>query len=55
VLAGWVVVSLTVAIDLGSDQAAPPGRLVPWALLGVAGALAWRLASRRPVLATSPT
>jgi hypothetical protein len=47
VLAGWVVLSLTVAIDLGADRPAPPGRLVPWALLALAGLLVWQLGLRR--------
>lgn len=53
VLAGWVLLSVTSAIDLGADAAAPPGRLVPWALLAMAGVLAWRLLphSRSPVAA----
>ncbi len=48
VLAGWVVLSLTVAVDLGADGAAPPGRLVPWALLGLAGLIVWQLGPHRP-------
>ena len=43
VLAGWVVLSLATAVDLGADQAAPPGRVVPWVLLGLAGLLMWQL------------
>jgi hypothetical protein len=43
VLAGWVVLSLTVALDLGADSAAPPGRLVPWVLLALVGLLVAQL------------
>jgi hypothetical protein len=46
VLAGWVLLSLAAAVDLGSQAAAPPGRLVPWALLGLAGLLIWNLRPR---------
>jgi hypothetical protein len=46
VLAGWVVLSLTAALDLGAQGTGPPGRLVPWALLGLGGLVAWQL--RRP-------
>lgn len=45
VLAGWLALCLAAAIDLGSQTAAPPGRLVPLVLLGLAGALIWRLLS----------
>jgi hypothetical protein len=55
VLAGWVVLSLAVAVDLGAQGAAPPGRLVPWALLALAGLLVWQLGARRPRLAAAPT
>ena len=55
VLAGWVVLSLTVAVDLGADRAAPPGRLVPWALLALAGVLMWQLRPRPAALRTAPT
>jgi hypothetical protein len=55
VLAGWVVLSLATALDLGSQTAAPPGRLVPWALLGLAGLLIWHLRLRSPRLAPAPT
>jgi hypothetical protein len=56
VLTGWVLLSLTVALDLGADQAAPPGRLVPWALLGLASLVAWDLRPRqRRRLAVAPT
>ncbi|HEY8755672.1 MAG TPA: glycosyltransferase 87 family protein [Candidatus Dormibacteraeota bacterium] len=43
VLAGWMVLSLAAALDLGAQSPAPPGRLVPWALLGLAGLLVWTL------------
>ncbi len=39
VLAGWIVLSLAAALDLGSHQPAPPGRLVPWGLLALAALL----------------
>jgi len=55
VLAGWVVLSLAIALDLGSQAAAPPGRLVPWALLGLAGLLTLDLRPRPGRLATAPT
>ncbi|MDQ6847269.1 MAG: glycosyltransferase 87 family protein [Candidatus Dormibacteraeota bacterium] len=55
VLAGWVVLSLTTAVDLGADQAAPPGRLVPWALLALAGVLIWQLGPRRRSVVVAPT
>ena len=45
VLAGWLVLCLAAAIDLGSQTAAPPGRVVPLVLLGLAGALIWQLRS----------
>jgi alpha-1,2-mannosyltransferase len=45
VLAGWLVLYLAAAIDLGSETAGPPGRLVPLVLLGLAGALIWQLRS----------
>ena len=31
----WLVVTLAARVDLGNDAPAPPGRLVPWALLAV--------------------
>ncbi len=55
VLAGWVVLSLTVAVDLGADRAAPPGRLVPWALLALAGLVVRQLGPRRPALRVAAT
>lgn len=54
VLAGWVVLSLTAALDLGAQGTGPPGRLVPWALLGLGGLVAWQLRRpRAPALATA--
>jgi hypothetical protein len=53
VLAGWVLLSLAAAVDLGSQAAAPPGRLVPWALLGLAGLLIWNLRPGAPRLAAA--
>jgi hypothetical protein len=55
VLLGWGFVSLTAAVDLGSQQAAPPGRLVPIALLGAAALLIWQVRPRRRALAVAPT
>jgi hypothetical protein len=49
------VLSLAAALDLGSQDAAPPGRLVPWALLGLAGLLVSRLGPRRRRLEPAPT
>ncbi len=40
VLLGWLVLALLVALDAGASAPAPPGRLVPWGLLGVAVGLA---------------
>ena len=48
-LAGWVVVNLTVDLDTGNGAAFPPGRLVPWSLIVVALAAAagtWGLLGR---------
>jgi hypothetical protein len=42
-LAGWVVLSLATAIDLGAQSAGPPGRVVPWVLLVMAALLIRRL------------
>jgi hypothetical protein len=42
ILVGWLVLCLVAAVDLGSQQPAPPGRLVPLALAGLAAPLAWR-------------
>jgi Glycosyltransferase family 87 len=55
VLAGWLALCLTTAVDLGANEAAPPGRLVPWALLALAGALMWHLRPRARSLAVAPT
>jgi alpha-1,2-mannosyltransferase len=55
VLAGWVVLSLTAALDLGAQGVGPPGRLVPWALLGFAGLITWQLRPPATTLATAPT
>jgi alpha-1,2-mannosyltransferase len=52
VLAGWVVLSLTAALDLGAQGVGPPGRLVPLALLGLAGLVTWQL--RRPAGGLTP-
>jgi alpha-1,2-mannosyltransferase len=46
-LAGWLVLCLAAAIDLGAQTAGPPGRLVPVVLLGLAGTLIWHLRSDR--------
>lgn len=45
VLGGWMALSLAAALDLGSSQPAPPGRLVPWALLALAALLLWEVRS----------
>jgi hypothetical protein len=55
VLAGWVVLCLATAVDLGADQAAPPGRVVPWALLALAGLLMWTLRPHTGLLAAAPS
>jgi hypothetical protein len=55
VLAGWIALSTAAAADLGATGAAPPGRLVPWALIALAAALSWRLHPRARVLASAPT
>src|SRR5450631_1319212 len=46
VLAGWGVLFLAAVLDLGAQAAAPPGRLVPWALLALAGLLVRELGGR---------
>src|SRR5450631_4532900 len=46
VLAGWGVLFLAAVLDLGSQTAAPPGRLVPLALLALAGLLVRELGGR---------
>ena len=44
----WLLVNLAAALDLGNGRPAPPGRLVPWALLLAGGvACAMVLARRR--------
>ena len=55
VLGGWLLLCLATAIDLGAAAAAPPGRLVPWALLLLAAALAWQLRPRPLGMVTAPT
>ena len=55
VLAGWAVLSLATALDLGAEGTGPPGRLVPWALLGFAALITWQLRLRAATLATAPT
>jgi alpha-1,2-mannosyltransferase len=46
VLAGWGVLFLAAVLDLGSQTTAPPGRLVPLALLVLAGLLVRELGGR---------
>lgn len=48
ILGGWALLCLAAAIDLGSQQPAPPGRLVPLVLAGLAGGVAWQVRRRRP-------
>jgi hypothetical protein len=48
VLAGWGVLCVASALDLGSQATAPPGRLVPWVLLGLAALLARGVRIRGP-------
>lgn len=36
VLGGWALLAVTAAVDLGQQNNAPPGRLVPWALIALA-------------------
>jgi hypothetical protein len=56
VLAGWALLAMAAALDLGEQGVGPPGRLVPWALLGLAGVVAWQLRPPRPrTMATAPT
>jgi hypothetical protein len=52
-LASWVALDVTARLDLGNGAAAPPGRLVPLALLGSA-VLGWTLIRRRPAFAPAP-
>ncbi|HEX4579105.1 MAG TPA: glycosyltransferase family 87 protein [Candidatus Dormibacteraeota bacterium] len=56
VLGGWALVAVAAALDLGQAGIGAPGRLVPWALLALAGLVTWQL--RRPLdrtLAAAPT
>jgi alpha-1,2-mannosyltransferase len=48
VLAGWAVLCVAGALDLGAQATAPPGRLVPWVLLGLAAMLVRDLRTRAP-------
>jgi hypothetical protein len=41
VVGAWAVLCAAAALDLGAQGPAPPGRLVPWALIAVAGAGSW--------------
>ena len=41
VLIAWSMLAAAASFDLGAQGAAPPGRLVPWALLVVAAAAVW--------------
>jgi hypothetical protein len=50
VLLVWLAVNCTAMLDFGERKAAPPGRLVPLALLGV-GLLALRVTGRRSAVA----
>ena len=42
-IGGWVLLSVLARVDLGQDSPAPPGRLVPWALIAAGGAGVWML------------
>lgn len=55
VLLGWALLALAAAADIGSQQLAPPGRLVPWALIALAALLAWQLRPRPARLVAAPT
>jgi hypothetical protein len=55
VLLGWALLALAAAVDIGSQQLAPPGRLVPWALIALAALLAWQLHPRPARLVAAPT
>ena len=46
VLLGWTGLALAAAVDLGSQQVGPPGRLVPWALVLLAAGLVRQLRQR---------
>ena len=54
-LAGWVALCVATALDLGADQAAPPGRLVPWVLLALVGLVIRQLAPWRAPAVVAPT
>ena len=54
VLAGWSTLGVAAAFDLGRQEAAPPGRLVPWALIALAAA-ACLLVRRQVVRAPTAT
>jgi hypothetical protein len=51
VLLAWVMVNCAAVLDFGDHRPAPPGRLVPLALIAV-GLLALRASGRRAALAT---
>jgi alpha-1,2-mannosyltransferase len=55
VLAGWALLAAATALDLGQQQAAPPGRVVPLALLALSGLLMWHLRPRARALAVVAT
>jgi alpha-1,2-mannosyltransferase len=55
ICAGWTLLGFFAAVDLGAQQPAPPGRLVPWVLLGLAGLLVWHLRPRVQGLAAAAT
>ena len=54
-LAGWVVLSVAAALDIGGEQFGPLGRLVPWALLAAAAVLMWQLKPPALVLTAAAT
>lgn len=53
VLMGWAALAATAGLDLGAQSPAPPGRLVPWALLLLAAGAAW-LCGRGSAVRASP-
>jgi hypothetical protein len=53
VLGLWMLITLAARLDLGSDSPAPPGRLVPWALL-LAAAAALASCLNLPARRTAP-
>ncbi|MHB8717917.1 MAG: glycosyltransferase 87 family protein [Candidatus Dormibacteria bacterium] len=55
VLCGWLGLCLVAVLDLASTAPAPPGRLVPVALVALAGALTWPRLLGRPELVGSLT